>query len=180
MWLLVLLLCAAAGMGLATPAALANGDPASYVLVTKDVYTPTDPAPPDLVRQLKEAAARAQRSGYPTKVAVVRGKLDLGNVPQALRAPQQYADYLVSDLHGPSAVKEDFALLVVTPAGAGIAGKDFNSGERQAARTIHVSNGSSSGELVRAATVTLERMAAAGGRSIGGAEPTRAGDPAVS
>jgi hypothetical protein len=169
MRLLVLLLSAALGVAAAAPAAFANGDPPSNALIAQDVYTPADPAPPALVRELKEAATRARGAGYPTKVAVVRTKLDLGNVPQALDQPQQYADYLVSDLRGPSHVTDDFAVLVVTPAGSGIAGKGFSSGERRAARTIDVSTGAGSGDLVRAATTTLEKMAAADGHSIGGA-----------
>jgi hypothetical protein len=121
------------------------------------------------VSQLKQAAARAKQAGYPTKVAVVRTEADLGNVPQALGKPQQYADYLLADLHGPSQVTGDFGVLVVTPAGSGIAGQNFNGGERQAARTIDVSTGASSGELVQAATATLEKMASAAGHPIGGA-----------
>ena len=169
MRLVALLLSVAAGMAIAAPAALANGDPPSNVLIGQDVYTPADPAPPALVRELRQAAARAKEAGYPTKVAVVRTEADLGNVPQALGKPQQYADYLLADLHGPSQVKGDFGVLVVTPAGAGIAGRSFNGGERQAARTIDVSTGASSGELVRAATATLEAMASAAGHPIGGA-----------
>jgi hypothetical protein len=169
MRLLVLLLSVAVGTAAAAPAALANGDPPSNALIAQDAYTPADPAPPALVRELKEAATRARDAGYPTKVAVVRTKLDLGNVPQALDQPQQYADYLLADLRGPSHVTDDFAVLVVTPAGSGIAGKSFNSGERRAARTIDVSTGAGSGDLVRAATTTLEKMAAADGHSIGGA-----------
>jgi hypothetical protein len=169
MRLVALLLSAAAGMAVVPPAALANGDPPSNVLIGQDIYTPADPAPPALVRELKQAAARAKQAGYPTKVAVVRTEADLGNVPQALGKPQQYAEYLLADLHGPSQVTGDFGVLVVTPAGSGIAGKSFTGGERQAARTIDVSTGASSGELVRAATATLEEMASAAGHPIGGA-----------
>jgi hypothetical protein len=169
MRLVALLLSAAASAALTAPAALANGDPPSNVLIAQDVYTPADPAPAALVRELKQAAVRAQEAGYPTKVAVVRSERDLGNVPQALDKPQQYADYLLADLHGPSQVKGSFGVLVVTPAGSGIAGRGFNGGERKAARTIAVSSGASSGELVRAATTTLEKMASAAGHPIGGA-----------
>jgi hypothetical protein len=169
MRLVALLLSVAAGMAIAAPAALSNGDPPSNVLIGQDVYTPADSAPPALVRELRQAAVRAKEVGYPTKVAVVRTEADLGNVPQALGKPQQYADYLLADLHGPSQVTGDFGVLVVTPAGSGIAGRSFNGGERQAARTIDVSTGASSGELVRAATATLEAMASAAGHPIGGA-----------
>jgi len=61
------------------------------------------------------------------------------------------------------------------PAGAGISGKPFETGEREAARTIDVRAGASPNELVRAAQVTLEKMAAADGHSIGGAGDTGGG-----
>ena len=122
------------------------------------------------MRQLKQAAARAKQAGYPTKVAVVRTQADLGNVPQALGKPQQYADYLLADLHGPSQVTGDFSVLVVTPAGSGIAGKSFTGGERQAARTIDVTApGPAPGGSCERRTATLEKMASAAGHPIGGA-----------
>ena len=161
------LLIVAAG---SAPAAMANGDPPSDVLLGADVYPPTEPAAPALVRSLKSAAQRAKSAGYPSKVAIVQSEVDLGNLVQAFNKPQQYADYLAADLRNhPDSVPQEFALLVVMPAGAGIAGKGFNEGERKAARTINVRSGATPDELVRAATTTLEKMAAAGGHPIGGA-----------
>ena len=125
---------------------MANGDPPSDVLLGADVYPPTEPAAPALVRSLKSAAQRAKSAGYPSKVAVVQSEVDLGNLVQAFNKPQQYADYLAADLRNhPDSVPQEFALLVVMPAGAGIAGKGFNEGERKAARTINVRSGASSG-----------------------------------
>jgi hypothetical protein len=163
---------ALAVLALAAPAALANGDPPSDVLITADVYPPAEPASPALVSDLRSAAKRAKDAGYPAKVAVVQSAIDLGNVAQAFGRPQQYADYLGSDLNNHPDVRGEFALLVVMPAGsglAGIGGKDFDEDERRAARTIDVRTGANSNELVRAATVTLEKMAAEGGHPIGGA-----------
>jgi hypothetical protein len=165
--LALVLLIVAAG---SASAALANGDPPSDVLLSADVYPPTEPASPALVQALKAAAQRAKSAGYPSKVAVVQSEIDLGTLVQAFNKPQQYADYLASDLRNhPDSVSSDFALLVVMPAQAGIAGKAFDGGERKAARTINVRSGATSNELVRAATATLEKMAAAGGHPIGGA-----------
>jgi hypothetical protein len=153
----------------AAPAALANGDPPSDVLIREDVYAPAEPARPALVRSLRTAAAKARDAGYPAKVAVVQSELDLGNLATAFGKPQEYADYLASDLRRHPDVEDEFALLAVMPAGAGIAGKSFNSGEREAARTIDVSTSANSDQLVRAAQTTLEKMAAEGGHPIGGA-----------
>ena len=167
---LPLLLALAATASCGVPGALANGDPPSDVLLTSDVYPPAEPAAPALVQDLRNAARRAKDAGYPAKVAVVQSQVDLGNLVQAFGRPQQYADYLVSDLRNhPERVRGEFTLLVVMPAGAGIAGKAFVQGERTAARTIDVRSGATSGELVRAATATLEKMAAEGGHPIGGA-----------
>src|SRR3954451_22652155 len=170
MRLLVPVLAAAAlASAIGAPAALATGDPPSNVLVSQDVYTPAVAASPASIAKLKGAVARAKRAGYPVKVAVIKTPVDLGNVPQALSHPQQYADYLLGDLRGPSQVTGDFAVLVVTPYGAGVAGRDFNGSERQAARTVDVSTSAGSTQLVSAATKTVEKLAAAGGHSIGGA-----------
>ena len=169
---LVLLIVA----GGSAPAALANGDPPSDVLLGADVYPPTEPASPALVQALKSAAQRAKSAGYPSKVAIVQSEVDLGNLVQAFNKPQQYADYLASDLRNhPDSVAPEFALLIVMPAGAGIAGKGFDEGERKAARTINVRSGATSNELVQAATATLEKMAAAGGHPIGGAGGSSSG-----
>jgi hypothetical protein len=157
------------GLATAAPAALGNGDPPSQTLIREDVYPPAEAAAPGLVRDLQTAARRARDAGYPAKVAVVQSQLDLGNLATAFGKPQEYADYLAGDLGTHPDVADEFALLVVMPAGAGIAGKPFDGGEREAARTIDVSAGANSDQLVRAAQTTLEKMAAAGGHSIGGA-----------
>src|SRR4051812_20447812 len=148
MRLLIALLGALAATGVAAPPALANGDPPSNVLITQNLYTPAVKASPASVNALKQAVNRANQAGYAIKVAVVKSDLDLGNVPQALTHPQQYADYLLADLRGPSQVSGDYGVLVVTPSGAGIAGRDFNTSEREAARTVSVSTDASSTQLV--------------------------------
>jgi hypothetical protein len=172
---LALLLLALAA---ASPGALANGDPPSQMLIREDVYPPAEHAAPALVRDLQATARKARDAGYPAKVAVVQSQLDLGNLGTAFGKPQEYADYLAGDLGTHPDVPDQFSLLVVMPAGAGIAGKQFSGDERQAARTIDVSAGANSDQLVRAAQTTLEKMAAAGGHSIGGAGGSGGGSSA--
>jgi hypothetical protein len=60
-------------------------------------------------------------------------------------------------------------ILVVMPAGAGIAGPGFSPDERKVARTMQVAQGATSTQLVQVAKATVERLAAAGGKPIGGA-----------
>jgi hypothetical protein len=139
------------------------------VLLAEDVYVPAETARPASIRAIKAAARRARDAGYPAKVAVVQSELDLGTLATAFGKPQEYADYLSADLRRHPDTPEEFTLLVVMPAGAGVAGKSFNSQEREAARTIDVSTNASPDRLVKSAQATLERMAAADGKSIGGA-----------
>lgn len=166
---LVLVLAALAAGAVAAPAALANGDPPSQVLRASDVYVPASPASPTLVRALRAAVRRANAAGYSAKVAVVGSTYDLGDLVQAFGRPQEYANYLAGDVRAHPGTPRQFTLLVVMPAGAGIAGRNFSDPERRAARTIAVQSGAGSNALVGAATTTLERMAAAGGHRIGGA-----------
>lgn len=164
------LLIAALLAALALPAAAAaNGDPPSDILPFEDLSVPAEPPSRASVDGLRGAVRRAREAGYPVKVAVVHSELDLGTLASAFGQPQQYADYLVTELprHNPDA--RGARILVVMPAGAAVAGADFGSGERRAARTIEVSTDATPTRLVDAARTTVERMAAEAGRPIGGA-----------
>jgi hypothetical protein len=100
---------------MAGPAA-ANGDPASDVLPTDDVYLPTDAPTPSTGKALRRAVERAYARHYRIKVAVIADPLDLGTVPSLFGKPSQYARFLGTELEslyvGP--------LLIVMPAGFGI------------------------------------------------------------
>ena len=80
------------GLAAAPPAALANGDLPSDMLIREDVYPSAEPAEPRLVRDLQAAAREARDAGYPAKVAVVQSAIDLGNLATAFGKPQEYAD----------------------------------------------------------------------------------------
>jgi hypothetical protein len=83
----------------AVPAAHADGDPGSDVLLLQDVYLPYSPAVPKPVEDaLKATVKQLRKEGYPLKVAVIATKTDLGTVPQFLGRPGPYASFLESEI----------------------------------------------------------------------------------
>ena len=63
-------------------AARADGDPASDVLLTENVFLPFTPAVSTaLARTLTTTVARAHAAGYPIKVALIESAMDLGADP---------------------------------------------------------------------------------------------------
>jgi hypothetical protein len=162
------LLAALGALLVAAPAAHANGDPPSDVLPFEDVYLPAAPPSPEAGDSLRNAVRRARDAGYPIKVAVIHAEVDLGPLASAYGRPQQYADYLVTELPRHTAASQGARILVVSPAGAGIAGVDFSPKERRAARTIKVTSDATPDQLVKATQSTVERMADAAGKPIGG------------
>src|SRR3954469_19506837 len=100
------------------PAAHADGDPASDVLLLQDVYLPYQPVVPKPVADaLTRTVKQLRKEGYPLKVAVVASKTDLGTVPQFFGRPGPYAQFLESEIKFNKAKP----LLVVMEAGYGTA-----------------------------------------------------------
>ena len=100
------------------PAARADGDPASDVLLLQDVYLPYQPVVSKPVSNaLNAAVKKLHADGYPLKVAVIATKTDLGSVPQFLGRPGPYASFLESEIKFNKAKP----LLVVMEAGYGTA-----------------------------------------------------------
>jgi hypothetical protein len=96
--------------------ASADGDPASDVLYTENVYLPYDTPPPGATAALKKAIDSVYARHYRIKVAVIGSQVDLGAVPSLWGKPTQYAKFLGTELEtfyvGP--------LLIVMPSGFGI------------------------------------------------------------
>ena len=107
---------ALAGASAPTPAK-ADGDPASDVLATQQLFLPQDAAvPPAQQAHLTALLQEAARGGYPIRVALIASATDLGSVTALWNQPQNYAQFLGQELglvyHGP--------LLVVMPTGFGL------------------------------------------------------------
>ena len=112
--------CLAAAFLVGTPvAALAHGDPASHYLES-DVLYPAFGDRPTAQTELRLLGLlhAADNAGYPLGVALVATEADLTDDPSMLQRPQDYAEYVVAQL-GLSRARP---VLVVTPAGYGLAG----------------------------------------------------------
>jgi len=99
------------------PAAMADGDPASDVLVYQPVFFPYNPAPPAAQRELNGLVKSADQQGLKIRVAVVQSPRDLGSIPTLFGKPSVYARFLSSEL---SSIWRD-RVLVVMPSGYGLA-----------------------------------------------------------
>src|SRR5262245_14137685 len=86
-------------LALAAGAALADGDPASDVLLGENVFYPYQPAVSQQVQKaLNAQTAAAKRSGFPIKVALIASPVDLGVIPDLFGKPQKYAAFLDQEI----------------------------------------------------------------------------------
>jgi hypothetical protein len=149
------------------PVARADGDPASDVLPTQDIFFPY--APPTsaqlrtaLVRVVKQSAA----AGFPLKVAMIESGGDLGSYPQMLNQPQRYANLLASELptnpHG--SIRTRPRLLVVMPVGFG--GDNLGDKVDSALAPVKIDASAQSDGLARAAIEAVARLATANGHPV--------------
>jgi hypothetical protein len=156
--LLVVLLAAMAG----APAARANGDPASDVLLTQPVYFPVDATLSDSDRTaLLKTVEDANRRGYKIRVALIPFTSDLGTAVSLWRHPQDYAKFLGSEL----AFVYKNRVLVVQPSGFGIydRGKPVTKEQRALAR---IPVGKTPAALTQSAGAAVRALAAADGVAV--------------
>jgi hypothetical protein len=143
---------------LLTPAALADGDPASDYLQSQDVYTPYSlpalPAASVLASSVKRSFVR----GFRIKVAVIATPFDLGSITGLFGKPKLYARFLGTELGqfyvGP--------LLIAMPSGFGIydGGRSTTAEARVLARLKP--DASSANALVTSAAAAVKTLLAAG------------------
>jgi hypothetical protein len=130
---LLAIVLAALAASLAAPAALADGDPASDVLLFQDAFFPYS-APSNAARgQLLGAAAAARKAGFVVRVAVIQRTRDLGADPELFARPQLYARFLDAELRS---ARYEGALVVVMPQGFGVAAGGTAAGARPSARLL--------------------------------------------
>src|SRR3954453_4093069 len=107
---------AIAVLALLPGAALADGDPASDVLLAQDVYYPYAPkASKPLTTASDALTKRVRAAGYPMKVALIEAPSDLGAYPNLFGDTQNYANLLAKEI----AFNSHPHLLVVMPTGFG-------------------------------------------------------------
>ncbi len=124
------LLAALAAALAAVPAAQANGDPASDVLITQRVFLPFEaPISVSASDELTKTVAAANQRGYTIRVAVIAFTGDLGTAVSLWGHPQDYAKFLGSEL----TFAYSNRLLVAMPAGFG-----FYRGKKPVAKELGV------------------------------------------
>jgi hypothetical protein len=151
---LLVALVLAALAGLPTPAALADGDPASDVLYFQDVFLPYAKPSADAAKQLTSAVSASNKAGFRIKVAVIQSEQDLGSVPSLFNRQDLYVRFLGTELK----LFYTQRLLVVMPAGFGIYdnGKPVDA-EKAALAGVQIAS-SSSDDLVKAASAAVQKL----------------------
>jgi hypothetical protein len=152
------------------PAARADGDPASDVLLGESVFYPYSPAvSAPAARALNAAVAAAARAHFPVKVAIIGSPIDLGVIPEMFGKPQRYADFLDQEI----SFQTHQPLLVVMAAGYGVQG--LPAAATAAVPGLPKPVSGRSDDLARAATVAVRRLAAAAGHPLGASAPASSG-----
>jgi hypothetical protein len=149
-----------AALLIALPAsALADADPASDVLLAQSAFFPYQPpVSHKLEATLEGVLSAAARAGLPLKVAVIESPEDLGGVPEFFGHPQQYAQFLESEI----SFNDHPPLLVVMPAGFGLAA----TGPPSALQGVTLDSQHSSYGLVASAILAAVALAHANGHQI--------------
>jgi cytochrome oxidase Cu insertion factor (SCO1/SenC/PrrC family) len=112
----VLAVLACCALGVLSPAARADGDPGSDVLVYQNLFVASD-ANISIAQQVRlgDLLTAAQRGGFTIRVAVIAAPDDLGAITQLWDKPASYASFLGIEL----SLAYSQRLLVVMPDGFG-------------------------------------------------------------
>ncbi len=160
------------------PVAVADGDPASDVLLGLNVFYPySPPVSASLQKSLNAETAAARRARFPIKVALIASPVDLGAIPALFGKPKQYASFLDQEISfgGPKP-----PLLVVMPAGYGVSG--LSGTAAAAVASLTKPRTAASNDLARAAILAVPSLAAAAGHPLAtvrgsSSAPARSGSP---
>jgi hypothetical protein len=142
-----------------TPAASADGDPASDYLLVQKVFFPYDVKFPSKQKaQLSALIDEANRGGFKIRVAIIGGRYDMGSVTSLYGKPKTYARFLGEELSFVYSKR----LLVVMPAGLGFNWPKHPTAPSYAVlRTVPVQTGDTG--LLTTAETAVQRLAAASG-----------------
>jgi hypothetical protein len=145
-------------LSLLPAAAVADGDPASDVLLAQDVYYPYAPkVSPQMTKALNGLLGRVRKSGYPMKVALIQTPSDLGACPNLFGDTQNYANLLAREI----AFNSHPHLLIVMPTGIG--GDNLGANVDSALKGIKIDDAAKSDGLAQAALAAVARIATANG-----------------
>jgi hypothetical protein len=163
----LIVLVAACALLVFPAAANADGDPASDVLLSQDVFFPYAPKTASRLRDaLTGLLQRTRTSGYPMKVALIESPGDLGANGDLFDRPLDYANLLAQELrtlrHG-NAGGEELHLLVVMPSG--FSGSGLGDRVDEALTPVQIEAAAQSDGLARAAIEAVARLASVNGHS---------------
>jgi hypothetical protein len=165
----------AVGTALGGPArALAHGDPTAHYLETDSLLT-SYAAPPDVrvERRLRGVLDAAAAHGYPIKVALIANEGDTGGEPEPLADTQSYVLTVSEQLEDVRPLAAP--VLIVTPGGYGIAGRQPRDGTltqitptlaASLTRHLPLADEAAGTALARTAMVAVRRLAAAAGHPL--------------
>ncbi len=187
----VVVILAALAAAVAAPAARADGDPASDVLLYQHAFFPYAAPSAAAKAELLGAVAAAKRAGYTVRVAVIQSKQDLGADPELFAQPQLYAKFLDAELRSTRYLG---GLIVVMPQGFGVAAGGTLSADGKkytprplapllrAAARLQPPGSTDPDTLTRAGVGAVRAVSAAAGHPITGAitpvSPGTSGKPA--
>jgi hypothetical protein len=150
------------------PAAVhADGDPASDVLITDDIFLPYEQPSAGQVAKLRRVVEAARAAGRPVRVAVIHSARDLGAVTNLYGHAEEYATLLSRELQNPVEVGAEGhreQLLVVMSAG--YATKNAPPEADRHLRGVELPSDASPDELVGAAGWGVQEIARIGGKPI--------------
>jgi hypothetical protein len=149
----------ALGALLVPGAARANGDPASDVLLTDQVFLPFEaPISDSAKNDLRKTVAEANKKGFKLRVAVIAFTSDLGTATALWAHPEDYSKFLGKEI---AFVTTD-PLLVAMPAGFGFYNQDQPvASEQQVLKKIQP--GRIPTALAESTTAAVRALAAAKG-----------------
>jgi hypothetical protein len=164
---LVALALAAALAGTAAGTARADGDPASDVLLSDNVFLSyQSPYGSAEGRALEALAKQAKEQGFPLRVAVITQLADMGSVGGLYGKAQRYADFLASEI---AFVYRGTLVVAMNgkPGGFGVHGAGATPAARRALERMKLPGSSvTAAELARMAAVAMQRVAAASGHRL--------------
>jgi len=158
---------AAALAGTAAGTARADGDPASDVLLSDNVFLSyQSPYGSAEGRALEALAKEAKQQHFPMRVAVITQIADLGAIGGLYGKAQRYADFLASEI---TFVYRGTLVVAMNgkPGGFGVHGPGATPAARRAlARMKLPSTSVTAAELARLAATAMQRVAAASGHHL--------------
>jgi hypothetical protein len=147
---------------LAPATTLADGDPASDVLLGENVFYPyAPPVTPATQKTLNATTAAAKKAGFPLKVALIAAPVDLGVIPDLFGKPQKYAEFLDQEI----SFRTKQPLLVVMANGYGVQG--LTPKATAAVASIPPPKGKASEQLAQAAITAVSKLADVSGHPLG-------------